>query len=73
MRIERFKGQLKLSDRKKRKVRKFKRQIRTIVDKHVPLASKKKLIILRGGFIVPLLTAVLPALATIIYDQFKNS
>ena len=61
-----LKGNVKLSDCKKRKLRKFKRQLRTIVDNSVPLASEKKLIIQRDGFIVPLLTAVLPALATII-------
>jgi len=68
-----LKGTVKLSDRKKRKLRKFKHQLRTIVDKRVPLARKKKLIIQRGGFIVSHLTAVLPALAAIIYDQFKSS
>ena len=66
-------GNVKLSDCKKRTSRKYKRQLRTIVDKRVPLASKKKLIIQRGGFIVPLLTAVMPALATFLYDQFKSS
>ena len=66
-----LKGTVKLSDCKKRKLRKFKRQLRTIVDKRVPLAGKKKLIIQRGGFIVSLLSAVLPAPATIIYDQLR--
>jgi len=68
-----LRGNVKLSDCKKRKLREFKRQLRTVVDKHVPVAHKKKLIIHRGGFIVPLLTAVLPTLATLIYDQFKIS
>jgi len=68
-----LRGNVKLSVSKKRKLRKFKRQIRTVVDKRVPLAPKKKLIIQRGGFIVPLLTAELPTLATLIYDHFKSS
>ena len=50
-----LKGNVKLSDFKKRKLRKFGRQLRTVVDKHVPLARKMKLIIQRGGFLVPLL------------------
>ena len=61
-----LRGNVKLSDCKKRKLRKFKRQLRTIIDKRVPLARKKKLIVQHGEVIVPLLTAVLPALATII-------
>jgi len=70
---ERLKGQRKTLGLKKRKLRKFKRQLGPVVDKRVPLARKKKLIIQRGGFIVPLLTAVLPTLATLIYDRFKSS
>jgi len=66
-----LKGNVKLSVCKKRKLRKFRRQLRTVVDKHVPLARKKKLIIQRGGFLVPLLSAVLPTLATLIYDHFN--
>ena len=37
-----LRGNVKLSDCKKRKLHKFKRQLRTIVDKLVPLARKKK-------------------------------
>jgi len=55
-----LRGSVKLSACKKRKLRKFRHQLRTVVDKHVPLAPKKKLIIQRGGFLVPILTAVLP-------------
>ena len=32
-----------------------------------PLSGKKKLIVQRGGFLLPLLSAVLPALATLIF------
>jgi len=67
-----LKGNVKLTECKKRKLCKFKRQLRTVVDKRVSLA-RKKLIIQRGGFIVPLLAAVLPTLATLIYDRFKSS
>jgi hypothetical protein len=68
-----LRGNVKLSDYKKRKLRKFKRQLRAVTDKRLPIASKKKLIIQRGCFLVPLLTAVLPSLATLIFDRLKGS
>ena len=67
-----LRGNVKLSDCKKRKLSKFKHQLRAVVDRRLPIASKKKLIIQRGGFLVPLLTAVLPSLATFIYDKLKG-
>ena len=65
-------GNVKLSDCARKKLRKYRRQLRTVVDRRVPLAHKKKLIIQRGGFLVPLLTAVLPTLASLIYDGLKK-
>ena len=64
-------GNVKLSDCMRRKLRKYRRQLRT-VDRRVTLARKKKLIIQRGGFLVPLLSAVLPTLASLIYDGLKK-
>ena len=58
-------GNVKLSNCKKRKLRKFRRQLRTVADRHVPVARKKKLI--------PLLAAVLPTIASLVYDYFKSS
>jgi len=46
----------------------FKGLLRTDIDKRVPLSRKKRLINQRGGFLVPLLSAVLPTLASIIYN-----
>ena len=66
-------GNVKLSNCKKRKLRKFRRQLRTVADKHVPVARKKKVIIQSGGFLVPLLVAVLPTIASFVYDYFKSS
>ena len=63
-------GNVKLSDCT-RKLRKYRRYVRT-VNRRVPLARKKKLIIQRGGFLVLLLTAVLPTLASLIYDSLKK-
>ena len=53
-------------------MRKYRLQLRTVVDRRVPVARKKKLIVQRGGFLVPLLTAVLPTLASLIYDGLKK-
>ena len=63
---------VKLSDCTRRKLRKYRRQLRTFVDRRLPLARKKMLIIQRRGFLVPLLTAVLPTLASLIYDGLKK-
>ena len=68
-----LRGNITLSNCKKGRLRKFKRQLRAVVDKRVPVTIKKRLIIQRGGFLVPLLTAVLPALATFIFDKLKSS
>ena len=65
-------GNVKLSDCARKKLRKYRRQLRTFVERRVSLARKKKLIIQRGGFLVPLLTAVLPTLASLIYDSLKK-
>jgi len=65
-------GNVKLSDCARKTLRKYRRQLRKVVDRRVPLARKKKLIIQRGGFLVPLLTAVLPTLASLIYDGLKK-
>jgi len=65
-------GNVKLSECTRRKLRIYRRQLRTVVDRRVPLARKEKLIIQRGGFLVPLLTAVLPTLASLIYDSLKK-
>jgi len=48
-------GNVKLSKCKKRKLRKFRRQLRTVADRHVhvPLACKKKLIFQSGMVLVP--------------------
>ena len=37
-----------------------------LVDKEVPLSGKKRLMVQRGGLLLPLLVAVLPTLASLI-------
>ena len=68
-----LKGNVKLSSCRKKKLAKFQRQLRSVVDKSLPLARKKKLILQRGGFLVPLLAAVVPTLGTLLYEHFKPS
>ena len=60
-------GNVKLSGCVTRKLRKHKAVLCKVADKRVPISSKKKLIVQRGGFLLPLLSAVLPALATLIF------
>jgi hypothetical protein len=50
----------------RRKLQKYKGQLRKVSDKRVSLAKKKKLIVQSGGWLLPLLTAVLPALASLL-------
>ena len=62
-----LKGNLKLTDSQKRKLRKFRRQLRSITGRRVALATKKELINQLGGFLVPLLSAILPTVANLIF------
>ena len=59
-------GNVKLTGCVTRKLRKHKAVLRKVADKRVPI-SGKKLIVQRRGFLLPLLSAVLPALATLIF------
>jgi hypothetical protein len=64
-----LKGNVKLSHCAKRKLRKHKATLRKVADEHLSLARKKKVIVQRGGFLLPLLGAVLPTLASLIFRQ----
>jgi hypothetical protein len=57
-------GNLQLTACQKKRLRKFKVPLRAVADRSVSLASKKKFINQRGGFIIPLLSAILPILAS---------
>jgi len=52
-----------------RKLRKHRVHLRKLADKRVSLSSKKKAIVQRGGFLLPLLGAVLPIIASLIFKQ----
>jgi len=60
-------GNLKLTDCSKRKLRKHKTVLRKFADKQVSASFKKRLINQRGGFLLPLLSAVLPTLANLLF------
>jgi predicted nucleotidyltransferase len=55
----------------KRKLKKHKTVLSTIADKRVPLPHKK-IIIQRGGFLLPLFRAVLPALVTLFFKPSET-
>ena len=68
-----LRGNINLSDCRKKRLRMFKGRLRTVVDKRVPLASTKRLINQPAGFLVPLLSAVLPTLVSCIYNSLSSS
>ena len=55
------------SDCAKRKLTIHKAYLRSLVDGRLPLASKKRVIIQRDGFLLPLLSAVLPTVASLLF------
>ena len=62
-------GNLKLADRHKHRLQKG--QPRSVVGRRVPLTAKR-LINQRGGFLIPLLSAILPTLATLIFRLWDD-
>ena len=58
---------IKLTGCVTRKLQIRKAALRKISDRHVPLSKKKKLIVQRGGYLLPLLSAVIPTLASLIF------
>jgi hypothetical protein len=62
-----LRGNVKLTSCQKTKLRKQKALLRKLADKRVPLSTKKKSIVQRGGFLLPLLGAVLPTIASLIF------
>ena len=64
-----LRGNVKLTKWQKKKLRKHRVHLRKLADKRVSLTSKKKAIVQRGGFLLPLLGAVLPTIASLIFKQ----
>lgn len=48
-------------------VTKVQSPLRKLADKGVTVATKKQILIQRGGFLVPLLSAILPTIASLIF------
>ena len=64
-------GNLQITDKNKNKLKKYKKDMRKLALKSKSLSSKKRLI-QKGGFLLPLLGAVLPALASTIGGMFRR-
>jgi len=62
-------GNVKLTGCNTRKLRKHKVTLGKVADRRVPLSTKKKLIVQRGGFLLPLFSAILPAIASLIFPS----
>jgi len=62
-------GNVKMAGCSTRKLRKHRVTLRKVADKRIPLSTKKRLINQRGGFLLPLLSAILPAMANLIVSS----
>jgi len=63
-----LRGNVKLTPGQKRKLQKHKVVLRKLADRHVSLSSKKN-VVQPGGFLFPLLGAVLPTIASLIFKS----
>jgi hypothetical protein len=59
-------GNCKLRECIKHKLRKHKKILRRLIDRSEKISSKRKHIIQKGGFLIPLLSAVLSGLTSLI-------
>jgi hypothetical protein len=66
-------GNVTLTECGKRKLRNHKTVLRTLADKRVHLTRKNKIIVQSGGFLLLLLGALLPDLATLLFKPSDNS
>ena|SRR5215469_12920445 len=62
-----LRGTVKLTKCSKRKLRKHRGLLRKIADRGVSINKKRKIIVQRGGFLLPLLSAVLPFIASLVF------
>jgi hypothetical protein len=60
-------GNVPLSTCLKRKLQKYKLALRRLADKRLRHSAKKRLLIQKGGFLLPLLTSILPIIARVIF------
>src|SRR5215469_13183597 len=62
-----LRGNVRLTKCSKRKLREHRRLLRKIADKSVSVDKKRRLIVQRGGFLLPLLSAVLPVISSLLF------
>ena len=60
-------GNIPMSTLRKRKLKKHKLALRRLADKRMRHSAKKRLLVQKGGFLLPLLSTVLPILASVIF------
>ena len=65
-------GNIRIRNCTKRKLRKFRTTLRSLVEDSLPLVYKRRVIQQRGGFLLPVLSALLPALADLLFRQATN-
>ena len=64
-----LRGNLELPDSSAKKLKKHSASIRKVASKRVSVKDKKKIINQKGGFLLPLLAAVLPTLASLLTSR----
>jgi len=62
-----LRNNLQLTECQKKRFQKFKVPLRALASKRVSISSKKRLLNQRGGFLVPLLSDILPTIASLIF------
>jgi len=62
-----LRNNLQLTACQKKRLQKFKGPLRALADNRVSISSKKRLLNQRGGFLVPLLSVILPAITSLIF------
>ena len=62
-------GNIKLTGCDTSKLQKHKAALLKVSDKRLPLSAKKKIIVQHGGFLLPLLGAIRPTLASLIFQN----
>ena len=60
-------GDMKLSSFSTRKLQKHKAALCKVADRHMSLSGKKRLIVQRGVYLLPLLGAILPTIVSLIF------
>jgi len=65
-------GNLKLSGCTTRELQKYKSALLKVTYRHVSDLGKKRLIVQRGGFLLPLLSAILPTIESLIFKSDKK-